>query len=94
MRQLLERGIWVGVAISVVGLTVIAVGWGRVAALTNVGAQTPYVLSAGMIGLVLVVAGVFVASMSARRQEVARRSEQLRQLAATLEAIRSEVERR
>lgn len=87
-------GTWVGVAVCVIGLVLIAVSWGQVAAETDVGLQMPYVISAGVSGLGLVMIGLGVISLATRRRDAVRRYQQLQQLVATLDAIRVELEER
>ena len=87
-------GAWVGVVLGVIGLVLIAVSWGQVASRTDVGLQMPYIISAGVSGLGFVVIGLGTISISARRRQAAHRSEQLQQLAATLDAIRTELQER
>ncbi len=79
---------WVGVAVSAVGLVLIAVAWGRTAALTNVGLQTPYVVSAGFTGLGLVVVGLALVSIDAKRADAAERTRQLGELRDVLAELR------
>src|SRR5687767_8976487 len=47
--------VWVGMGVCVFGFILIAVGWGQVAGETQVHLQLPYVVSAAMVGLGLVI---------------------------------------
>jgi hypothetical protein len=93
LRNVQNLGTWTGVVVAAVGLVLIAVAWGRVAGLTQVGLQTPYVVSAGFTGLGLIVVGLAIVSISVKREDAAERSRQLRELREVLADIRAELER-
>lgn len=76
---------YVGVAVALVGFALIAIGWAKVAGLVDVWRQMPYLLSAGLPGLGLVMTGLVIINVSARRQDAAARA---RQTAALTEALR------
>ncbi|MDP9181699.1 MAG: hypothetical protein M3P04_02835 [Actinomycetota bacterium] len=92
LKGVANLGTWVGVAISAFGLVLIAIAWGRTAGLTNVGLQTPYVISAGFTGLGLVVVGITVVSITAKRADAAERTRQLRELRDILADLRQQLE--
>lgn len=92
LRAVPHVGTWSGVLLCSVGLVLLVVAWGRTAALTNVGLQIPYVVSAGFTGLGLVVVGVTVVSYSAKRADSLERSRQLEELRELLSELRSAVE--
>lgn len=75
---------YIGIAIAVIGFALIGIGWARVAGTVDVWKQMPYVLSAGLPGLGLVMVGLVVINVSARRQDGAARA---RQMAALTEAM-------
>jgi hypothetical protein len=83
---------WLGVALCAAGLVLIAIAWGRTAGLTNVALQTPYVISAGFTGLGLVVVGLTVVSIAAKRADAAERTRQLRELRDVLADLRQQIE--
>ena len=85
---------WTGVVLAAVGFVLVAVAWGKVAGLTNVGLQMPYVISAGATGLGLVAVGVAVVSVAAKRADAAERSQQLRELRDVLADVRRALEER
>jgi len=93
LRNVQNLGTWAGVLVSAIGLILIAVAWGKVAGLTNVGLQMPYLVSAGFTGLGLVVVGLAIVSISAKREDAAERSRQLRELREVLADLRAELER-
>ena len=76
---------YVGVVVSLIGFGLIALAWARVAGLVDVWKQMPYLLSAGLPGLGLVMTGLVIINVSARRQDSAQRA---RQMATLTEALR------
>jgi hypothetical protein len=76
---------YAGVAVAMIGFAMIGVGWAKVAGLVDVWRQMPYLLSAGLPGLGLVMTGLVVINVSARRQDAAARA---RQTATLTEALR------
>jgi hypothetical protein len=93
LRNVRDLGTWVGVLVAAVGLVLIAVAWGKVAGLTVVGLQMPYLVSAGFTGLGLVVVGLAITNISAKRADAAERSRQLRELREVLADLRAELDR-
>jgi hypothetical protein len=81
-----------GVGVSIVGLVLLVVAWGKVAGLTNVALQIPYVISAGFTGLALVVIGLTVVNVSVKRTDALERTRQLTELRLLLSELRSTVE--
>ena len=94
LRSVPNLGVWLGVVVSAVGLALIAFAWGRTAGLTNVGLQTPYVISAGFTGIGLVVVGLTVVSITVKQAEASERNRQLRELREVLADLRTELEQR
>jgi hypothetical protein len=82
---------WAGIAVSTAGLVLLFVGWRQTARLTNVALQMPYVVSAGLSGLGLVIVGLAIVNVSARRSDAAERSRQLRELRDLLAQLRNGV---
>ncbi|MDQ1697613.1 MAG: hypothetical protein QOJ03_2966 [Frankiaceae bacterium] len=76
---------YAGVVIALIGFALIGVGWAKVAGLIDVWRQMPYLLSAGLPGLGLVMTGLVIINVSARRQDAAARA---RQTATLTEALR------
>jgi hypothetical protein len=66
---------YLGVVVAAIGFVMIGIAW----------AQMPYLLSAGLPGLGLVMVGLVIINISARRQDGAARA---RQMAALTEAMR------
>jgi hypothetical protein len=75
---------YVGVVVAMVGFALIGICWAKVAGLVNVWQQIPYVVSAGLPGLGLVMSGLVLVNVSVRRQDGAERA---RQMAALTEAL-------
>lgn len=75
---------YAGVAVTAVGFALIALAWAKIAALTNVALQLPYLVSAGLSGLALVMAGLIVINIAAKRQDGAERARQMQALNETL----------
>ena len=78
---------WIGVGIAMAGFALIAVGWGQVAGETEVYLQLPYVVSAGITGLGLVMVGVTVVNVAAKRRDAAERDRQMERLISVMEEI-------
>lgn len=86
--------IWSGVGVSVVGFILIAVGWGQVAAETQVHLQLPYVVSAALVGLTLVMVGLSVLNIATRQRDGLDRDRQIAQLLAIMEELKETVAER
>ena len=76
---------YAGVVIVAVGFALIGYGWSKVAGLVDVWRQMPYLVSAGLPGLGLILTGLVFINVSARRQDGAARA---RQMATLTEAMR------
>ena len=83
---------YVCVLVALAGFTLLGIGWARVAGLVQVWEQMPYLMSAGLPGLGLVMTGLVIVNVSARRQDGAARARQLRMLSEALHELRREVE--
>lgn len=95
LRPLSPVPTYIGIAIATIGFALLAVTWGAVADETNVALQVPYLVSGGLTGLALVLVGLTVVSIAARRRDAALREQQnllladaLRELSAALEERR------
>ena len=76
---------YAGVVIALIGFALIGYAWSKVAGLVEVWQQMPYLVSAGLPGLGLVMTGLVIVNVSARRQDSAARA---RQMATLTEAMR------
>jgi hypothetical protein len=75
---------YVGVVVALIGFALIGYAWAKVAALVDVWRQMPYVVSAGLPGLGLVMTGLVLINVSARRQDGAARARQMDTLTEAL----------
>ena len=80
--------VWVGMGVSVLGFVLIAVGWGQVAGETQVYLQLPYVVSAAVVGLGLVIVGLTVLNIVTRQRDGIDRDRQITQLVTILEEVK------
>ena len=83
---------YVGIAITLLGFALIGYAWVKVAALVDVWRQMPYVVSAGLPGLGLVMTGLVVINVSARRQDGAARARQMATLAEALHELQGSLD--
>jgi hypothetical protein len=77
-----------GIVVVAAGFVLIAIAWSKIAAETSVGLQMPYLVSAGMTGLALVIVGVLIVNIAVKRQEAAERRQQMEQLAEILSDLK------
>lgn len=83
---------WAGLLVSVVGLVLLVVAWGRTAALTSVALQVPYVVSAGFTGLALVAVGLTLVSIDAKHADARLRTHQLEEMRALVAELKAGLE--
>jgi hypothetical protein len=83
---------YLGVAITLIGFALIGYAWVKVAALVDVWRQMPYVVSAGLPGVGLVMTGLVVINVSARRQDGAARARQMATLAEALHDLQQSID--
>jgi hypothetical protein len=87
LRPLSPGPVYAGIALTLAGFVLIAVAWGQTAHETNVALQIPYVLSAGFSGLGLVLVGVTVVNIAAKRRDALLREQQTQLLADALREL-------
>lgn len=92
VRAVPHLATWVGIAVSTVGVVLLVVAWGKVAGLTNVGLQMPYLVSAGCTGLALVAVGLTVVNLAAKHEDSVRRRAQVTELHTLLRELREALE--
>jgi hypothetical protein len=78
---------YAGIALGLGGFALITYTWGRVAGLLLVPLQLPYIISAGLTGLGLILVGSVLVSVQAKRQDAAAEAKQLEELASVLREI-------
>jgi hypothetical protein len=79
--------IYIGVAIAIAGFVLLLVAWGQVAGETQVSLQLPYLVSAGLTGLALVMVGLTVITIAAEQRDAAARDRQMDQLVSILDEL-------
>lgn len=76
--------LYAGIGLVVLGLVAFAFTWGRVAGLTSVPLQLPYMVSGGLTGLAFVLIGITLVNVQVKLNEEAKRTRQLSQIAELL----------
>jgi hypothetical protein len=89
LRPLSPTPTWIGIGVAAAGFVLLAVAWGQVAGETNVALQVPYLISGGLVGLALVMVGLTVVSVAAKRRDALLRQQQTELLADALRELRS-----
>ena len=92
VRAIPHLATWVGIGLSSIGFVLLIVAWGRTAGLLNVALQVPYLVSAGFTGVALVLVGLTVVNIDAKRSDAAERTRQLTELRGLLAELRTTVE--
>lgn len=81
---------YVGIAVSALGFALIAFAWGKVAGIAdNVALQLPYLVSGGLTGLGLVMVGLTIVNVAAKRRDALLRQQQTQLLADALRELRN-----
>jgi hypothetical protein len=83
---------YAGVGVIAVGFVLIGIGWAKVAGLADVSMQMPYLVSAGISGLALVMVGLVVVVLAARRQDGDDLARQVERLTSVLEDLQRSLE--
>ncbi len=86
--------VWIGVVVAGIGFGLIGLAWGQVAGETQVYLQLPYVVSAGLTGLGLIMVGVTVVNVAAKRRDAVERDRQIDRLVSILEEVEHAVRER
>ncbi len=79
---------YIGIGLCVAGFVLLTFTWGRVADEVQVYRQIPYLVSGGFTGLALVLIGVTVVNVAAKRTDAADRERQHDQLTGALRELR------
>jgi hypothetical protein len=83
---------YIGVGVAVLGFLFILLAWGQVAGETQVYLQVPYLVSAGLSGLGLVMVGLTIVNVAAKQRDGADRDRQIDQLVSILDELRGTLE--
>lgn len=86
--RLSSKLLYLGMALVVAGFALIAITWGRVAGLTSVPLQLPYLVSGGFASVGLILVGLTIVNIDSRVRDAARRDRQLGQVTELLDQIR------
>jgi hypothetical protein len=92
LRPLSVTPTYVGAVIVALGFIVLGVAWAQVARETDVALQMPLVLSGGFAAVCLVLVGLTIVSISAKRRDAVLREKQTALLADALAELRSVLE--
>lgn len=87
LRPLSPVPTYLGIAVAAAGFVLILFAWGQVAGEVNVALQMPYLISGGLTGLGLVMVGVTIVSVAARRRDAVLREQQTALLADALREL-------
>lgn len=89
MRPVPPTMTYIGIAVAAAGFAVIMFSWGKVAALTSVPLQMPYLMSGGLTGLGLILVGLTLVNVNAKRQDTSARERQLGQVREVMAEIKA-----
>ena len=84
MRQQGQAAVIVGVVLLVIGGVLITLGWDGASGLDYVQGQFPYLLSASIPGIALIIVGMSVLVLATVRRDAAERSAQLERLTGSI----------
>lgn len=77
--------IYIGITLTIAGFALLAYTWSRVAGTAVVALQLPFIASGGFGGLGLVVLGLLMISLGAKRRDAWQRERRLEELGAILD---------
>ena len=90
LRPLSPTPTYIGIGIAILGFVLLAVAWGGVAGEDNVAFQIPYLVSGGLVGIGLILVGLTIINVAAKRRDSALREQQIELLAAALRELRGD----
>lgn len=90
LRPLSPAPTYIGICVIAVGFVLLAIAWGGVAGEDNVAFQVPYLVSGGLVGLGLIMVGLTIVNVAAKRRDAALREQQIQLLAAALHELRGD----
>ena len=89
LRPLSPVPTYLGIAVAAIGFVLVLFAWGQSAGETNVALQIPYLISGGMVGLGLIMVGVTIVTVAAKRRDAMLREQQNELLASALRELSS-----
>lgn len=93
LRPLSPVPTYIGIAVTMLGFVLVAIAWGQTAGETNVALQVPYLISAGLTGLGLVLVGLTVVNVAAKRRDALLREQQMQLLSDAVRELSAALER-
>jgi hypothetical protein len=90
LRPLSPTPTYIGIGVAAIGFVLLAVAWGAVAGEDNVAFQMPYLISGGLAGLGMIMVGLTIINVAAKRRDAALREQQIQLLASALRELRNE----
>ena len=90
LRPLSPTPTYLGIGVAVLGFVLLAIAWGGVAGEDNVAFQVPYLVSGGLVGMGLILVGLTIVNVAAKRRDAALREQQIQLLAAALHELRGD----
>lgn len=87
LRPLSPVPTYLGIGVAALGFVLVMFAWGQAAGETNVALQIPYLISGGMVGLGLIMVGVTVVNVAAKRRDALLREQQTDLLASALREL-------
>lgn len=86
-------GVYAGIALVAIGFATLGYTWTQISLTVDVGLQLPYVISGGFVGLGLIMTGLLLLTVNARRQDAAERARQLERLIEVVEDLGERLDR-
>ena len=93
LRPLSPVPTYIGIALTLAGFVLVMIAWGQTAGQTNVALQLPYLISGGLSGLGLVLVGLTVVNVAAKRRDALLREQQMQLLSDALRELSAALER-
>ena len=87
LRPLSAVPTYIGIVVVAAGFVLLAVAWGGVAGEANVAMQVPYLVSGGLFGIALILVGLTIVNVAAKRRDSALRERQTQLLADALRQL-------
>ena len=78
---------YIGILVATAGFVLLAIAWGGVAGENNVARQVPYLVSGGLFGIGLILVGLTIVNVAAKRRDSALRERQMQLLASAIERL-------